>query len=47
MILEICCSGYSGTFGGGRLPKTDVLFEALGANDELSSVIGYGHYNKQ
>ncbi|XP_031571905.1 corrinoid adenosyltransferase-like [Actinia tenebrosa] len=32
--------GFSSTFGGQRLPKTDILFEALGTNDELSSHIG-------
>ncbi|XP_068679050.1 corrinoid adenosyltransferase MMAB-like isoform X2 [Montipora foliosa] len=32
--------GYTSTYGGERLPKTDSIFEALGATDELSSVIG-------
>ncbi|XP_029205083.2 corrinoid adenosyltransferase-like [Acropora millepora] len=32
--------GYTSTYGGERLPKTDAIFEALGTTDELSSVIG-------
>ncbi|XP_064391812.1 corrinoid adenosyltransferase MMAB-like [Halichondria panicea] len=32
--------GVTSTFSGQRLPKTDVIFEALGANDELSSYVG-------
>ena len=33
--------GVSSTFAGQRLPKDDRTFEALGANDELNSSIGY------
>ena len=33
-------TGYTSTYGGERRPKTDLLFEALGTNDELSSFIG-------
>ncbi|XP_078363270.1 corrinoid adenosyltransferase MMAB-like isoform X2 [Oculina patagonica] len=32
--------GYTSTYGGERRSKTDSLFEALGASDELSSIIG-------
>ena len=38
------CLGVSSTFAGQRLSKDDRIFEALGANDELSSTIGYGAY---
>jgi cob(I)alamin adenosyltransferase len=33
--------GVSSNFAGQRLPKDDAIFEALGANDELSSIIGF------
>ena len=31
----------SSNFAGKRLPKDDIIFEALGTNDQLSSTIGY------
>ncbi len=34
-------TGKSSNFAGQRLPKDDIIFEALGNNDELSSAIGY------
>lgn len=40
-ILNFLPLGYTSTYGGERLPKTDAIFEALGTTDELSSVIGY------
>ena len=43
LSLSVCLAvvGVSSTFAGQRLPKDDKTFEALGANDELNSSIGY------
>jgi len=41
IIINFLPLGYTSTYGGERLPKTDAIFEALGTTDELSSVIGY------
>lgn len=36
--------GTTGLYSGERLPKNHAIFEALGANDELTSHIGYKDY---
>ena len=33
-------TGMSSNFAGKRLPKDHIIFNALGANDQLSSTIG-------
>ena len=33
-------TGMSSNFAGKRLPKDHIIFDALGANDQLSSTIG-------
>ena len=44
LLSPSICLGVSSTFAGQRLSKDDRIFEALGANDELSSTIGYAAY---
>ncbi len=39
--------GYTGILGKGRVPKNDVLIEALGTLDETSSVLGMARTNCQ
>ena len=39
--MTLFLQGKSSNFAGQKLPKNDEVFEALGTNDELSSVIGY------
>ena len=40
IIIKTFFLGTSSNYAGQRLPKDDVLFEALGSNDELSSSLG-------
>ena len=38
--MHMYFTGMSSNFAGKRLPKDHIIFDALGANDQLSSTIG-------